>query len=108
MLKLVTNITLCIEAAAHLPPAPVEAEADDEDAADAAEDALEHGEGAAEVGAAHLHREDGGGHDPVTDPHQDPDTYHHQTCKQCFHTKNRGSNYFGLLLRFSGFNSSFL
>ena len=108
MLKLVTNITLCIEAAAHLPPAPVEAEADDEDAADAAEDALEHGEGAAEVGAAHLHREDGGRHDPVTDPHQDPDTYHHQTCKQCFHTKNRGSNYFGIFLRFSGFNSSFL
>ena len=52
----------------------MEAEADDEDAADAAEDALEHGEGAAEVGAAHLHREDRGRHDPVTDPHQDPDT----------------------------------
>ena len=53
----------------------MEAEADDEDAADAAEDALEHGEGAAEVGAAHLHREDRGRHDPVTDPHQDPDTH---------------------------------
>ena len=62
----------------------MEAEADDEDAADAAEDALEHGEGAAEVGAAHLHREDRGRHDPVTDPHQDPDTQHHRTCKPCY------------------------
>ena len=47
---------------------------------DLPEDALEHGEGPPELGAAHLHREDAGAHDAVADPDQDPEIRQDISC----------------------------